>query len=117
MRRHARFIVASLLSLPSLVTFLLYLFMLCLRTLQVSPSKSFEHLFISLLFGLVAIPMQFPIFALPLFAIVLFAIAAAWLQKAKSRFEIVATGVCALVVLLHVVFVIWGYVAGWTWDL
>jgi len=117
MRKKLRFVLATVLSLPSLIVFLFYLVMLGSRVLRVTPPGFVDSLFVYLAFWFLMAPAQFPVLALPIFLVVLATIAAAWVQKPKSGSVIIAMCVCTFVVALHFVVVFWAYLAGWKWDL
>ena len=58
-----------------------------------------------------------PVVTVPVLALASASVVAAWLQKSKTRFESVATGVYSVVMLLHIGYVVWSHATGLVWDL
>jgi branched-subunit amino acid permease len=113
MKKHLPFITASVLCLPFCGLVVIYLVALAFKCADAAIP---DVLTIPLVHGLFLLSV-FPLFALPILALVSVSVVVAWLQKAKTRFEVLFAGIYSVVMLLHLGFAIWCLVTKPVWDL
>jgi putative Ca2+/H+ antiporter (TMEM165/GDT1 family) len=110
MKRHLPFIVATVFCMPFLAVLLGYLIALpfghnCPEFITMPLICAF--------FWLTA----WPVVVGPILGVVSASVVAAWFQRSKSRFEVIALGVYSVVMLLYIGNVAWWHVNGQVLDL
>jgi hypothetical protein len=115
MRRHLPFIIASLMCLPFLVYVLIFLLALTVKAsaLAVGWSEALGYILIVGFFWFSVCPAV----TLAVLALVSTSVIAAWLQKTKTKMEIVFTGIYSVTMLLHIGYAIWCLVTKQVFDL
>jgi hypothetical protein len=106
------FAVASFLCAPLLVVLVAYFTLVASRLLSVEyPGIAFGILFYAMVFLAVCPPAS-----LTFLVIVSISLVAVWRQERKTRFELIASGIYGVLVIVSVVFVVWCLVANRTFD-
>lgn len=113
MKKHLRFIIASVLSLPCILILVIVLIALILKALS---RECPDMILVPFLYECMW-ATTWPLTLLLFLAIVLISVLLAWFQKTKTQFEIVATSLYTAVVLLHVGYVLWCVGTGQKFDL
>jgi hypothetical protein len=111
MKRHSRFIIATVLCLPFCAFIVIYLVALVLR-----PAHIPDLIGIPLLTGLYWLS-QWPLIALLVLFPPTVSVILAWCQSLKAGAEIIATGIYSVVIALHICAALWCVVTRPAFDL
>jgi len=108
--RRGSFVIATILCTPFLGVLIVYLAALSLG------DRCPHFITLPLLYAMVWLTGWLVVVA-PILALVCASVLAGWLQKSKTRFELVATGIYSAVMLLHIGYVAWFHLTRQQWDL
>ena len=113
MKRRLPFIIASVMCLPFLLFSLVCLLALVLKTFAVGIPDALTNVFVT---GILCL-IFWPPLTLTVVVLVSISVVAAWLQKGKTVFEIVSTGIYSAIMLFYGAYSIWCLVTKPVFDL